>query len=201
MYTFRYVLIPIFFFLFVALVNHFLLFASLVFLPPHIRVWTGDRELDFTNTQTLVEPRTVGDNTKVSITSKLNYAFQAVDHDKSLRCVTTGPWLTMEDPHQASAQLNVICESALTSVLIYQDPPVLTVFLFLAVPPQPKDEMTLYGFVLGQPGDITVNFTANPRPSAVIWKLDGETELAVEPFTGRSSDPRVEVSELRSTVI
>lgn len=79
--------------------------------PPHIRVWTGDRELDFTNTQTLVEPRTVGDNTKVSITSKLNYAFQAVDHDKSLRCVTTGPWLTMEDPHQASAQLNVICES------------------------------------------------------------------------------------------
>lgn len=89
----------------------------------------------------------------------------------------------------------------MTSVLIYQDPPVLTVFLFLAVPPQPKDEMTLYGFVLGQPGDITVNFTANPRPSAVIWKLDGETELAVEPFTGRSSDPRVEVSELRSTVI
>lgn len=157
--------------------------------------------MDFTNTQTLVEPRTVGDNTKVSITSKLNYAFQAVDHDKSLRCVTTGPWLTMEDPHQASAQLNVICEFALTSVLIYQDPPVLTVFLFLAVPPQPKDEMTLYGFVLGQPGDITVNFTANPRPSAVIWKLDGETELAVEPFTGRSSDPRVEVSELRSTVI
>ncbi|XP_045027491.1 fasciclin-3 isoform X5 [Daphnia magna] len=142
---------------------------------PAIMWMLGDRELDFTNTQTLVEPRTVGDNTKVSITSKLNYAFQAVDHDKSLRCVTTGPWLTMEDPHQASAQLNVI------------------------FPPQPKDEMTLYGFVLGQPGDITVNFTANPRPSAVIWKLDGETELAVEPFTGRSSDPRVEVSELRST--
>ncbi|XP_057374492.1 fasciclin-3-like isoform X6 [Daphnia carinata] len=142
---------------------------------PAIMWMLGDRELDFTNTQTVVEPRQGGDNTKVSITSKLNYAFQAVDHDKSLRCVTTGPWLTMEDPHQASAQLNVI------------------------FPPQPKDDMTLYGFVLGQPGDITVNFTANPRPSNVVWKLDSETELAVEPFTGRSSDPRVEVSELRST--
>lgn len=72
--------------------------------------------------------------------------------------------------------------------------------LALSVPPQPKDEMTLYGFVLGQPGDITVNFTANPRPANVIWKLDGETELSIEPFTGRSSDPRVEVSELRNTV-
>lgn len=60
--------------------------------------------------------------------------------------------------------------------------------------------MTLYGFVLGQPGDITVNFTANPRPSNVVWKLDGDSELIVEPFTGRSSDPRVEVSELRNTV-
>lgn len=72
--------------------------------------------------------------------------------------------------------------------------------MFSIVPPQPKDEMTLYGFVLGQPGDITVNFTANPRPSSVLWKLDGETELAVEPFSGRSSDPRVEVSELKTTV-
>ncbi len=60
--------------------------------------------------------------------------------------------------------------------------------------------MTLYDFVLGQPGDITVNFTANPRPSSVAWKLDSETELAVEPFTGRSSDPRVEVFELKSLV-
>jgi hypothetical protein len=61
--------------------------------------------------------------------------------------------------------------------------------------------MTLYGFVLGQPGDITVNFTANPRPSSVAWRIDGETMLAVVPFPGRSSDPRVEVSELRSLVI
>lgn len=61
--------------------------------------------------------------------------------------------------------------------------------------------MTLYGFVLGQPGEITVNFTANPRPTTVIWKLDTETELPVEPYSSRSSDPRVEVSELRSTVI
>ena len=74
-------------------------------------------------------------------------------------------------------------------------------YLSIAVPPQPKDEVTLYGFVLGQPGDITVNFTANPRPSNVAWKLDSETELQVEPFSSRSSDPRVEVTELRNTVI
>jgi hypothetical protein len=67
--------------------------------------------LDFTNTQTVMEPRptSVVDG-RVSITSKLNYAFQAVDHGKLLRCVTSGPWLSMEDPHESFAQLNVICE-------------------------------------------------------------------------------------------
>ncbi|XP_046437649.1 fasciclin-3-like isoform X6 [Daphnia pulex] len=141
---------------------------------PAITWVLGDRDLDFTNTQTVMEPRPASGDSKVSITSKLNYAFQAVDHGKLLRCVTNGPWLSMDDPRETFAQLNVI------------------------FPPQPKGEMTLYDFVLGQPGDITVNFTANPRPSSVAWKLDSETELAVEPFTGRSSDPRVEVFELKS---
>ncbi|XP_046651705.1 fasciclin-3-like isoform X3 [Daphnia pulicaria] len=141
---------------------------------PAITWVLGDRDLDFTNTQTIMEPRPASGDSKVSITSKLNYAFQAVDHGKLLRCVTNGPWLSMDDPRETFAQLNVI------------------------FPPQPKGEMTLYDFVLGQPGDITVNFTANPRPSSVAWKLDSETELAVEPFTGRSSDPRVEVFELKS---
>ena len=148
-----------------------------------------------------MEPRPSNvDDGKVSITSKLNYAFQAVDHGKLLRCVTSGPWLSMEDPHESFAQLNVICKFELKKKNFdFTSFQLFSVYYFL-VPPQPKDEMTLYGFVLGQPGDISVNFTANPRPSSVAWKIDGDTELPVEPFTGRSSDPRVEVFELRSTV-
>jgi hypothetical protein len=57
-----------------------------------------------------MEPRPASGDSKVSITSKLNYAFQAVDHGKLLRCVTNGPWLSMDDPRETFAQLNVICE-------------------------------------------------------------------------------------------
>ena len=53
-------------------------------------------------------------NGKVSITNKLTYAFQAGDHGKLLRCVTTGPWLNMDDAHEAFAGLNVICEFLLS---------------------------------------------------------------------------------------
>lgn len=79
-------------------------------LIPQFRWTPGDRDLDFTNTQTVMEPRPASGDSKVSITSKLNYAFQAVDHGKLLRCVTNGPWLSMEDPRETFAQLNVICE-------------------------------------------------------------------------------------------
>jgi hypothetical protein len=47
---------------------------------------------------------------------------------------------------------------------------------------------------------VTVNFTANPRPVRVAWKLDDGSELAVEPFTGRASTERIDVIELRNTV-
>ena len=69
------------------------------------------------------------------------------------------------------------------------------------VPPQPKDPSTLYGFTIGAPGDVTVNFTANPRPVRVYWKLDDGSELQVEPYGGRASpDNRFDVSDLRNTV-
>ena len=47
---------------------------------------------------------------------------------------------------------------------------------------------------------MTVNFTANPRPVRVAWKLDDGSELAVEPFTGRASTDRIDVMELKNTV-
>lgn len=72
--------------------------------------------MDLSSYQAVMEPRPNG---KVSITSKLNYAFQAVDHGKLLRCVTTGPWLSMEDPHEAFTSLNVMCELANHFLIFY----------------------------------------------------------------------------------
>ena len=65
----------------------------------------------------------------------------------------------------------------------------------------PQDPATLYGFVIGQPGDIVVNFTANPRPTRVAWVIDDGPRFEVEPFGGASGDSRVErVYELKNTV-
>lgn len=48
---------------------------------------------------------------------------------------------------------------------------------------------------------MTVNFTANPRPVRVYWRLDDGSELMVEPFGARASpDNRFDVADLRNTV-
>jgi len=138
---------------------------------PAILWMIGDREIDSSNRKTVAVPSRDGLTT---ITDTLRYAFQASDHGQTVRCITAGPWIREDDNHDTSAQLNVI------------------------FPAQPKEPSTLYGFVAGQPGDITVNFTANPRPIRVYWKID-ETELVVEPFGGRMSNERFDASELRNT--
>jgi len=51
------------------------------------------------------------------------------------------------------------------------------------VAPQPQETIKLYGFVDGQPGDIYVNFTANPQPTEVFWTVDPNLKLEV-PATG-----------------
>jgi len=139
---------------------------------PAILWMIGDREIDASNRKTVAVPSRDGLTT---ITDTLHYAFQAGDHGQTVRCITAGPWIRESDDHDTTAQLNVI------------------------FPPQPKEPSTLYGFVAGQPGDVTVNFTANPRPVRVAWKLDDGSELAVEPFTGRASTDRIDVMELKNT--
>lgn len=66
------------------------------------------------------------------------------------------------------------------------------------VPPQPKAPTTLYGFVAGEPGDVAINFTANPQPVRVYWKID-ENEYNVEPFDG-TENGEFEVERLRQAV-
>ena len=68
----------------------------------------GDRELDMDSHHAVMMRRR--HNGKVNITNKLTYAFQAGDHDKLLRCVTTGPWLNKDDVQEAFARLYVVCE-------------------------------------------------------------------------------------------
>lgn len=72
----------------------------------------GDREIDSSNRQTVAVPRRDGMTT---ITDTLRYAFQAGDHGQVLRCLTAGPWLNMDDQHDAFAHLNVICINYFTT--------------------------------------------------------------------------------------
>ena len=67
---------------------------------------TGDVELSQTSNP-VATARAEG---KFTITSSLQYAFQAGDHAKRLRCVTSGTWLTPDDDREASTRLDVMCK-------------------------------------------------------------------------------------------
>jgi len=133
----------------------------------------GDREIDSINRQSKSTP--LRDSTQITIMDTLKYTFEAVDHNQVIRCLTVGPWLTENDPHEATAHLNVI------------------------FPPQPKEPTTLYGYVAGQAGDVVVNFTANPSPIRVYWKVEDDSQLNVVPYDGPSTNDRFEVYELKTT--
>lgn len=136
---------------------------------PAITWMLGDVELSQTSNPVAV-PRSEG---KFTITSSLQYAFQAGDHAKRLRCVTSGMWLTQDDDREVSTRLDVM------------------------FPPLPKDPVTLYGYGIGLSGDVVVNFTANPKPTNVYWQLDDDTRIQVEPFSPSSASGRYEITPLR----
>lgn len=53
----------------------------------------------------------------------------------------------------------------------------------------------------GQAGDVVVDFTANPRPVRVYWKVDDDKQLNVFPFDGSAAGhDRFDVAELKQTV-
>ena len=75
----------------------------------------------------------------------------------------------------------------------------------IADPPQPKDPVVINNLAIGQPVDVRINFTANPRPVRLYWELEDGTQVNVEPFpfdTERRSTAgeRFEVFQLRQTV-
>ena len=55
-----------------------------------------------------VIPKQDGDGL-TTIVDTLRYPFAAGDHGEMVRCLTAGSWLNMDDPHEASAHLNVNC--------------------------------------------------------------------------------------------
>jgi len=67
------------------------------------------------------------------------------------------------------------------------------------VAPQPQDPIKLYGFVDGQPGDIIVNFTANPQPTKVSWILDTDERLDVSPTAINYDNDLFEVYPINGT--
>ena len=65
----------------------------------------GNREIGLSNRKLAGVQNHDGTTT---ITDTLRYAFQADDHGQVLRCLTNGPWLNVDDQHDAFALLNVI---------------------------------------------------------------------------------------------
>ena len=98
---------------------------------------TGDREIDSINRQSKSTP--LRDPTQITITDTLKYTFEAVDHNQVIRCLTVGPWLTENDPHEATAHLNVICKHAvpiLSAGMLLNTKKKREIFLFLEIFPR-----------------------------------------------------------------
>ncbi|XP_065582845.1 nephrin-like isoform X3 [Artemia franciscana] len=108
------------------------------------------------STETNVIDRTI--NGHVSLESRLIYRFKAEDHKKPIRC-TAG----IESGNAyAVATLNV-----------------------LFGPQADQQESIQYGFVVGQPGSVVVNISANPPPSELTWYIG---DVQVNGMGGSSSD-------------
>jgi len=132
----------------------------------------GDREIADSFRTTTVSM----DDDLATIVDTLRYPFAASDHGQLIRCVTAGSWIVVgQDEYDAFAQLDIVFA------------------------PQPQDPIKLYGFVDGQPGDIIVNFTANPQPTKVSWILDTDERLDVSPTAINYDNDLFEVYPINGT--
>ena len=92
----------------------------------------------------------------MTIVDTLRYTFAPSDHGQTVRCITEGSWIDVEqDEYFASYQLDV---------------------MFF---PQPEDPITQYGFVEDHTGDIAIDFTSNPQPKRAWWTVEDEDEIDV----------------------
>jgi len=92
------------------------------------------------------------------ITSKstLTYQFKKMNNGQQLKCVATHPGYSEDDTA-------VNREASITVEVQY-------------APYRPDGNQIdkIYGFIEGQEGVVTVNFTANPRPNEVAWRVGSD---------------------------
>ena len=121
----------------------------------------GERQI----TEGITTNSTKDNDGLVTIVDTLRYTFAASDHGQTVRCITEGSWIDVEqDDYQASVLLNV------------------------KFPPQPQDPITQYSFVEGQTGDIAVNFI-HPPPTRAWWTTEDEGNIDVSTELANFSAP------------
>ena len=122
----------------------------------------GERQI----TEGITTNFTTDEDGLVTIVDTLRYTFAASDDGQTVRCITEGSWIDVEqDDYQASALLNV------------------------KFSPQPQDPITQHGFVEGQTGYIAVNFTSNPPPTRAWWTTEDEGNIDVPTELANFSTP------------
>ncbi|XP_043204592.1 fasciclin-3-like isoform X2 [Amphibalanus amphitrite] len=102
----------------------------------------------------------------VTTRSTLTHLFERQDEGATLICRASHPAYEEEDNREAS--LGVVVE-------------------FAPVRAEGSDLGTLYGFTDGEDKDLTINFTANPRPSTIQWSVGNDAYLTAgkQTFDGR----------------
>ena len=121
----------------------------------------GERQI----TEGITTNSTKDNDGLVTIVDTLRYTFAASDHGQTVRCITEGSWIDVEqDDYQASALLNV------------------------KFSPKPQDPITQHGFVEGQTGSITVNFI-HPPPTRAWWTTEDEGNIDVSTELANFSAP------------
>merc|ERR1712071_309891 len=110
----------------------------------------GERQI----TEGITTNSTTDKDGLVTIVETLHYTFAPSDHGQTVRCITAGSWIDVEqDDYQASGLLNV---------------------MFF---PQPQG--TQYRLVDGQMRYIAVYFAANPSPTRAWWTLEEDGRIDV----------------------
>ena len=102
----------------------------------------------------------------MTIVDTLRYTFAPSDHGQTVRCITTGSWIDVEQDEYFASYL-------------------LDVMFF----PEPQDPIAQYGFIEGQSGNIAVNFTSNPQPTRAWWTLEDNDKIDVPTELNNFSAP------------
>ena len=106
--------------------------------------------------------------------STLTYQFHKEDLGKELRCRANHVGYDVGDREERERSVMVDVQ-------------------FAAYRPGGSDIGRLYGFTAGRQGEVVVNFTANPRPTTMSWRIGDTVRL---PVGGQSRDRRFTAGDL-----